>query len=183
MTDYENNYDIFRQYLSNDEHILWTGKPEKGNIFSAGDIFLIPFSLLWCGFAIFWEITAISQGAPFFFALFGVPFVLVGLYLVIGRFFFNAYARNHTFYAITNKKILRIRKKKVEILERDNLPPVSIINHRNGNGTITFGHETHYYRNGRRYTTMSTDTGTGPFSLENISDIAKVQQILFNDNN
>ncbi len=79
--------------LGSGEKIVWCGKPRTGLTLSPGDIIVIPFSILWCGFAIFWESSVISTNAPFFFKLWGIPFVLVGLYMVIGRFFADAKAR------------------------------------------------------------------------------------------
>ncbi len=83
--------------LSLCERLVWTGQPAKGIRLRASDAFMIPFSLLWCGFAIFWETTAINNGAPVFFRLWGMPFILVGLYIVFGRFFADAMARERTF--------------------------------------------------------------------------------------
>lgn len=37
------------------ESILWTGQPDTSIVFHKDDLYLIPFSLLWGGFAIFWE--------------------------------------------------------------------------------------------------------------------------------
>jgi len=37
------------------ESILWTGQPDTRVVFHKEDLFLIPFSLLWGSFAIFWE--------------------------------------------------------------------------------------------------------------------------------
>ena len=83
---------------------MWTGRPSAGLLFTSRDIFLVPFSLVWCGFAIFWESSAawidgrdsvpVGQGplsnTPTFFLLFGGAFVLVGLYFVFGRFIVDA---------------------------------------------------------------------------------------------
>ena len=58
---------IFQQDLRSGEEIRWIGQPDASRIFSLADIGIIPFSLLWGGFAVFWEIMALSiairQGA------------------------------------------------------------------------------------------------------------------------
>lgn len=61
------------------EPLLWAGRPDPARRFAPQDAYLVPFSVLWCGFAIFWLAAAIRSGAPVPFVLFGVPFVAVGL--------------------------------------------------------------------------------------------------------
>jgi hypothetical protein len=105
ITDYPLENEI-RPHLSSGEKLIWTGKPKAGILLRSSDLFMIPFSLLWAGFAVFWETMVVSSGAPVFFKLWGIPFVLVGLYITIGRFFVDAKKRGNTIYGITNERIL-----------------------------------------------------------------------------
>jgi len=128
--------------LSDAEQVLWSGQPRQGIVLRGSDIFLIPFSLLWCGFAIVWEVSALVMPAPGFFALFGIPFVCVGIYFVIGRFFVEARQRARTFYALTNERILIISglmMRKVKSLDLRSLSDLSISEGKKGDGTISFG--------------------------------------------
>jgi hypothetical protein len=59
---------IVDRQLSAGERVAWMGRPDPTKHFNAGDLYLVPFSILWAGFAIFWEATAIASGASPFFA-------------------------------------------------------------------------------------------------------------------
>jgi hypothetical protein len=124
------------------EKILWSGTPAQGLLLTSRDAFLIPFSLLWGGFMVFWETMAATQNAPGFFVLWGVPFVLIGLYLIFGRFLVDIWIRRGMQYALTDKRILISRGgpfSKFTALNLDRLPDASISESDNGRGTIRFG--------------------------------------------
>ena len=91
--------------LRDGETLLWAGAPDPGVLFSRNDLFLIPFSLLWCGFAIFWELSVLRDGAyPWFFPVFGGFFVVMGLFLVAGRFLLKRLRKARTGYAVTDRR-------------------------------------------------------------------------------
>ncbi len=139
--DYTTSSEL-QQYLDHNEKLLWTGRPKTGIVFRAADIFLIPFSLLWCGFAIFWFVTALTSGAPFLFAMFGIPFVVVGLIFVFGRFIIDAKQRAHTYYGITADRIIiksGIFKKSIQSVTIKTLSDLSYTEKNDGTGTIHFG--------------------------------------------
>lgn len=92
-------------YLRPGEQLLWCGRPDPGVWFTAADLYLIPLSILWCGFAIFWEAGASQGGGPFFTA-WGIPFIAIGLYMVIGRFFYKQHRKKQTSYGITAQRAL-----------------------------------------------------------------------------
>lgn len=140
-----NIYSDLFQHVDTDEELLWTGQPKIGIVFSLGDIFLIPFSLLWCGFAIFWVIMASSAGI---FALFGIPFVIVSLFMVFGRFIHDAKVRANTAYGITKDRIIiksGVFSKSIRSLNLKTLSDIEYSENPDGSGSINFGPKIPFY--------------------------------------
>ena len=98
---------IIRSRLLTGERILWSGRPAQGLLLVPSDAFLIPFGLFFLGFSIFWIAMASNAGGGFF--LFGIPFVVVGLFMSVGRFFVDAWLRQTMVYAVTDRRILIAR--------------------------------------------------------------------------
>jgi hypothetical protein len=94
--------------LRDNEQLLWYGVPDQRVWFAPADTFLIPFSILWCGFAIFWESSVVAGGGPAFFAAWGIPFIAMGIYFVVGRFAYKRYRKGRTVYGITSRRALII---------------------------------------------------------------------------
>lgn len=93
-------------YLRPGERVLWAGRPDPRVRLAPGDALAIPFSIIWCSFVAFWEASAFTSGAPLFFRLWGVPFVLVGLYMLVGRFVVKGWRKRRTVYAVTDERVL-----------------------------------------------------------------------------
>jgi hypothetical protein len=95
-----------QQALLPSERLQWWGRPDPKALFTPIDLFLVPFSLFWCGFAVFWEVSVLTTDTPGFFPVFGLFFVVIGLYLVIGRFVAKRIMKRDTLYAITDRRVL-----------------------------------------------------------------------------
>ena len=128
--------------LGTGERLLWAGRPRQGIFLRSADLLLIPFSLLWGGFAFFWEYSMVTSNAPFFMSLWGIPFVLIGVYFIVGRFFVDARQRARTFYGLTNERVLivsGIRRTTVRSLQLRSMSDVALSEGPDGTGTLTFG--------------------------------------------
>lgn len=137
--------------LVSGEALLWAGQPSRKVVFHARDAFTIPFSLLWGGFAIFWELgvtgfLSTPKGGPsLFMALWGIPFVLMGQYMIWGRFLYTAWRKGYTHYGITNRRILILNtapSRRLTDRSLRNLDTLSLLARNDGVGTIEFRSDT-----------------------------------------
>ena len=143
------SFQKFQPYLSSGERILWSGRPKQGISFSRSDWLGIPFSIMWCGFVVFWNISVwnlpdTGTSDDWFFKLWGLPFLAIGLYLLVGRFFYDAWVRYHSSYAVTNERVLILRTSPTsKLTSRDipSLPMFELTEHPDGTGTIAFDSE------------------------------------------
>jgi hypothetical protein len=148
----ESFYQELQPELSSGERILWTGQPSRKSVFGSQDWFMVPFSFLWGGFAIFWEAGVLGMfgfegkrpvhPVSWFMALWGVPFVLIGQYLIWGRFLYVAWKKKKIIYAVTDKRILVVNlapRRRVVAAYLQQLPAIEKSLRANGIGTLTFG--------------------------------------------
>jgi hypothetical protein len=110
----------WEDYLDPGESLLWTGAPvtglrvtPRGIATSLGSLFLLGFAVFWtagAGMGIWSGEWREADGfmALFFFVfpIFGLPFIAVGLYGVIGHYFADARKRARTRYALTTRRAL-----------------------------------------------------------------------------
>lgn len=132
------------QALDSGESLIWSGTPRKGLALRSSDAYMIPFSFLWGGFAIFWEAGVLRTNGPntAFMSIWGIPFVLAGLYLIIGRFFVDASLRAKTFYGLTNRRAIIISglfSRTINSLPLRTLTDISLQERSDHSGTIFLG--------------------------------------------
>jgi hypothetical protein len=72
----------------------------------------------------------------------GVPFVAVGAYITVGRFFWDARRRERTVYALTDRRAIVItggRRCSVSSTDLRQLGALEVTEHAGGRATVTFG--------------------------------------------
>lgn len=119
--------------------------------------------------------TAWVTHASFLYCNIGVSFVLVGLYLVFGRFIVERRRISQTAYAITNKRILISQRGHLDVLDRNIMPSLPLDAGRDGKGTITFGDSLNTLSSSS--TLFSQNKGTA-LQLKNIADVDRVGSVL-----
>ena len=130
------------------ESVYWAGMPNPRIIFHSDDWTAIPFTLIWTGFFVFWEADALGiRGKAsrhgeidVFMALWGIPFLDIGNWMVWGRFLADAWLKRRTYYAVTNLRVLVLQdgwKKKTSTTFLESIPMIE----REGavTGTLWFG--------------------------------------------
>lgn len=160
-------------YLHPGERIVWQGAPDPAVRLGPSDVFLLPFSVLWCSFAVFWVATAIATGAPFFFRIFGTFFVAVGLFFVFGRFIVKSRRKRRTAYVLTTERALVLTRS--GSLDDSFLKhqPLSIRRSRTGTHvSVTFGPAGGFRLGAAAYANTGTDvfaTGSLPVAFYDVT--------------
>ncbi len=137
-----------REYLQSGESLLWEGQPDPARYSRRGLLFAVPFGCAFTGFALFWVAFTFaltrgnSGGVPVaLFPLFGVPFVLVGLYILVGRLFVAAHQARSTWYAVTDRRVLIVTGRRCALTELalTGIPAMQVDEQGDGFGSIAFG--------------------------------------------
>jgi hypothetical protein len=138
--------------LASGESLIWAGRPIPGTIFHREDLYLIPFSFMWGGFAIFWEASVAGlwghgskTATPWTFGMiWGIPFVVIGQYLIWGRFLYTAWKKRRTYYAVTNRRVIVVQggsSRKLVSAYIDALPTLIRESGSGAAGTLRFGQQ------------------------------------------
>jgi hypothetical protein len=133
---------VLTRKLDAHENLLWWGRPARGMLLRRADLLLVPFSLLWGGFA-FWGAwkTAVSDWSWAAAVVF-IPFAVIGVYLIVGRFIHDAWRRAGTYYGITDHRILIVEPSSMKSMDLGQLGQMRMNESVDRSGSLVFGPET-----------------------------------------
>ncbi len=100
-------FTVANDQLQRGETLVWAERPGPAARVRA-KIMIGFFGVFFFSFSIFWESQAMASGEPFF-ALFGIPFIVVGAGLVLTPMWAYVEAKRWLYYAITDRRLLIIR--------------------------------------------------------------------------
>ena len=127
-----------RSYLRPGEELTWIGGPSAAAWFTSADLFFVPFTVLWLAFACFWELAVVASGGPLLFKLWGIPFVAVGSYMAVGRFFVKRYRSARTAYGVTSDRAMIVTRGSFRDLQLRGAP-MTVRRTRAGRASVTLG--------------------------------------------
>lgn len=175
--------------LLSGETIQWAAMPNPNKIFHSDDWSAIPFSLFWGGFAIFWEMgvlghwgNATRRSDPdTFMVLWGVPFVVIGQYLIWGRFIHDGWLKRRTYYAVSNRRVLLVQqawKRTGQFVYLEAIPFVTVEG--NNTGTLWLGEKLPVTggRGTRKRSLSRFDIDQGVPVLADIDDVDSVHRLI-----
>ncbi|MEM8647427.1 MAG: hypothetical protein AAGF86_13925 [Pseudomonadota bacterium] len=140
---------------------------------------MIPFSLIWCGFAIFWQVEAYTSDAPLMFLLVGGFFVVIGLHITVGRFVMDILERRRTYYGLSGERALIVSNflnPKVTSVALETVTDLSFDTKPDQSGSIWFGAKAPDFgmQYGQYGTSMPGFGKSGPPAFEMIEDVKSV---------
>ncbi len=165
---------LLQDVLRDGENVIWSGQPDPNILFSKGDIFIVPFSLVWGGGALKAITSTLNkQNTEAFEVAFMAFFLFIGFYMVIGRFFYKYWRKKRTLYFITDKRVITVvfgGKKSIDAKNISDIPAINKSIRSDGSGTITFG-------NSKFSASMMENTGLEFFGSQYSSGVLSFHDI------
>ncbi len=195
--------------LAGGESVRWVGQPIPRKSLSWASLFPVLFAIPWTGFSLFWMAAAagvldgfLDGGAAkpvdpgrIFFALFGVPFVLVGLGMLSAPYWMRRRTRRaaeKTVYVITDRRAIIVNGgyfgdsgvlglasglirsagdgMQISSYSPENIGQIHRIQREDGSGDLTFGTELFTSEeNGTRQIVRN-----GFFSIPDVRDVERI---------
>lgn len=100
----EEPYTRMQERMRPGEHLLWAGRPDPA--LRVGDFGGLLFAVVWTAFSVFWESQVISMDGPLIMRLWGLPFIALGLWMLVGRPIQATRRRRRTIYAVTDQRVI-----------------------------------------------------------------------------
>ncbi|MBB5687538.1 hypothetical protein [Sphingobium boeckii] len=165
------------------ERILWSAQPRANRLWGGFGIWL--FAVPWTIFALVWESMALlpwmaSSKTPdavtwtfgIIMPLFGLPFIAVGIGMMLTPVRAMRRARN-TVYALTSKRLMRLvegRKASVSSVFTDRIGPIDRSENADGWGDLRIQTHSHVDSEGSRTTER--------FDMLGIPDVARLEKLI-----
>lgn len=169
--------------LAAGERLLWSAQPRARHQLGAFGIWV--FAIPWTVFALVWESFAImpwfaatrapdavAWGMGIAFPLFGLPFILVGLYMLLAPFRAIGTARR-TIFAITDRRIIAVTGRAahhVKSVPVTSIGPIDRTDHRSGYGRLSIQTHSRFDSDGDRITDR--------FVMQGIPNPRRAEQII-----
>ena len=162
--------------LTSGERVIWRGAPQKGLKFQSQDWFSIPFAAVWLGLVSSFFFKARNDSKPddpgVYFVL---PFFLViGIYMLGGRYIIDMLVRGGTEYALTNQRAIiesGLFRRSTRSFSLAAAPEISFNEGRNGRGTIEFGNASPFYAVQRNWAGGSRLSSPAFENIDNASSV------------
>jgi len=130
-----------QQELDAGERMLWSGRALPDLRFESGNLLHSLFGFVFLGISIA-SLLAAGKESSVFPVLWTIPFVVVGLYVSVGHFFWSAFCRRYTEYAVTNQRVIVRRSllsRTTQSIEYRKIRTITLTEKSDGSGTIQFG--------------------------------------------
>jgi len=132
---------LLSREVARDERLLWSGTPAQGIQFRKTDLLLMPLNLLGIGLAFFIVVTSGAK-APSSWLVPAIAFGASGFYMLVGRFFADAWLRKQTTYGVTDRRVLIVSgflSRQIKSLPLATMNDITLNEQEGGGGSIQFG--------------------------------------------